>query len=77
MASMIRFATTIKVGNPRLTRRCVRSSVEFYTSGAHDATRPDHRDPHVYPQSANLNRVALVGDVVFAVATLIVMSLPK
>ena len=32
MASMIRFATTIKVGNPRLTRRCVRSSVEFYTS---------------------------------------------
>ena len=32
MALMIRFATTIKVGNPRLTRRCVRSSVEFYTS---------------------------------------------
>ena len=33
MASMIRFATTIKVGNPRLTRRGVRSSVEFYTEG--------------------------------------------
>jgi hypothetical protein len=31
MASMIRFPTTIKVGNPRLTRRCVRSSVEFYS----------------------------------------------
>ena len=31
MASMIRFPTTIKVGNPRLTRRCVRSCVEFYT----------------------------------------------
>ena len=30
MALMIRFATTIKVGNPRPTRRCVRSSAEFY-----------------------------------------------
>jgi hypothetical protein len=35
MASMIRFPTTIKVGNPRLTRRCVRSSVEFYSSERH------------------------------------------
>ena len=32
MASMVRFPTTIKVGNPRLTRRAVRSSVEFYKS---------------------------------------------
>jgi hypothetical protein len=39
MASMIRFPTTIKVGNPRLTRRCVRSSVEFYNSADLQALR--------------------------------------
>jgi len=44
MASMIRFTTTIKVGNPRLTRRCVRSSVEFYT------LRPSRN----YPETSQL-----------------------
>jgi hypothetical protein len=54
MASMIRFPTTIKVGNPRLTRRCVRSSVEFYmleqTGTGHERVASLHRRMHAHIQ---------------------------